>query len=488
MIDTQSIRTKILDLAMRGRLTEQLPEDGTAEELYQQIQAEKQALIKAGKIKKEKPLPEISEGEKPFEIPKSWKWVRLKDLGIFSGGKTPLMANKAFWENGVFPWVTSKDMKQKYIASSEMLISEAAAKEMVIHPAKTVLFVVRSGILRRLFPVAILRESATINQDLKALDLYFPDMCEYVYYALKGFESTILFKYTKDGTTVNNIIFESLLTMPVPIPPLAEQKRIVDRVQQAFSALDTIDELQTKYADNLNVLKSKLIDAAIQGKLTEQLPEDGTAEELYQQIQEEKQFKCESGEMKKPKLLSVITPEEIPFVGPDHWRWCRLESLYNFIDYRGATPNKTTEGVPFVTAKNVRQGYIDYTVKEFISEEDYLKRQSRGISHKGDLLFTTEAPMGYAAIADLEKYSAGQRLITLQQYTNTDHLDNRFYMYYISTKFFQKQLDAKCSGTTVKGIKADRLKLFLVPLPPLAEQKRIIARLEELLPLCGKLK
>ncbi len=232
------LKSKLIDAAIQGKLTEQLSEDGTGEELYRQIQEEKQALIKAGKVKTEKPLPEITTEEIPFEIPTNWKWIRFRDLGVFSGGKTPSMAKKEYWSNGVVPWVTSKDMKQKYIASSEMLISELAAKEMAIHPEKTVLFVVRSGILRRMFPVAILTEKGTVNQDLKALELYVPDMCEYVYYVLKGLEPTILFKYTKDGTTVNNIVFDALLSMPIPLPPLAEQKRIVTHLNELFCALD----------------------------------------------------------------------------------------------------------------------------------------------------------------------------------------------------------------------------------------------------------
>lgn len=227
-----SLKSKLIEAAIQGKLTEQLSEDGMAEELYQQIQAEKQKLIRTGKIKKEDLISEVAEEEIPFEIPGNWKWIRLKDLGIFSGGKTPSMKNKSYWENGVVPWVTSKDMKQKYISSSEMLISESAADEMAIHPEKTVLFVVRSGILRRLFPVAILTEKGTINQDLKALELFIPDMCEFVYYLLKGFEPTILFRYAKDGTTVNNIVFDALLTMPIPLPPLPEQRRIVAKLDE----------------------------------------------------------------------------------------------------------------------------------------------------------------------------------------------------------------------------------------------------------------
>ena len=115
--------------------------------------------------------------------------------------------------------------------------------------------------------------------------------------------------------------------LPVPLPPLAEQHRIAQRFEQAFSALDTIEALQAKYADNLSVLKSKLIDAAIQGKLTEQLPEDGTAEELYQQIQAEKQSLIKAGKIKKEKPLPEISADEIPFERPSNWKWCRIGSI-----------------------------------------------------------------------------------------------------------------------------------------------------------------
>ena len=232
------LKSKLIDLAIRGKLTEQLPEDGTAEELYQQIQEEKQALIQSGKIKKEKPLPEINPDEIPFEIPKSWKWVRLRDLGAFNGGKTPSMAVKEYWNNGSILWVTSKDMKRKYVYSSEMMITELGAQEMAVFPENTVLFVVRSGILRRVLPVAILKMKGTINQDLKAISLFIPTMCEYAYYILKGFESKILFQYAKDGTTVNNIVFDALVEMPIPLPPLAEQKRIVDRLDKLLAVYD----------------------------------------------------------------------------------------------------------------------------------------------------------------------------------------------------------------------------------------------------------
>ena len=176
----------------------------------------------------------------------------------------------------------------------------------------------------------------------------------------------------------------------------------------------------------------------------------------------------------------------MPFDIPDSWTWCRLIDIYNFIDYRGSTPNKISSGIPLITAKNVKLGYIDYKTKEYISEEEYRKRQSRGIAHKGDILFTTEAPLGNVALADLDIFSVGQRLITLQQYTDHNKLINAQFVYFILSDCFQSQVQKQCTGTTVKGIKAEKLKKLYIPVPPLAEQKRIVAKIEELEPLIEK--
>ncbi len=227
------MQKSILQLAIQGRLVEQRPEEGTGEELYQQIQAEKQALIKAGKIKKEKPLPEITEDDVPFDIPESWKWVRLVELGCFSSGKTPTMGEAKYWSNGTVDWFTSKDMKKKYLDRSEMKITELAAAEMAMYPAGTLLMVVRSGILKRMLPLCILTQESTINQDIKAYRLFDLSVSEYVYYMIKGLETHILENYRKQVTTVDSLKFDEFSReMLVPLPPLAEQKRIVAKLEE----------------------------------------------------------------------------------------------------------------------------------------------------------------------------------------------------------------------------------------------------------------
>lgn len=234
------MQKSILQLAIQGKLVEQRSDEGTGEELFQQIQAEKQALIKAGKIKKEKPLPEISDDEIPFDIPDSWKWVRLRELGFFSSGKTPTMGEAKYWANGTVPWITSKDMKKKYLDWSEMQITKEAAQEMRMYQPNTILMVVRSGILKRLLPVAILTGESTINQDIKAFSLHLPEMAEYVYYILKGMETYILKEYRKQVTTVDSLRFEEFQNMPVPIPPRAEQKRIVAKLGEILPLCDRL--------------------------------------------------------------------------------------------------------------------------------------------------------------------------------------------------------------------------------------------------------
>lgn len=220
-------------------------------------------------------------------------------------------------------------------------------------------------------------------------------------------------------------------------------------------------------------LKNSILQLAIQGKLVEQRPEEGTANELFQQL------KCYHDGLKACK--DDLDFSSMDFEIPENWIMVELNQIFNFIDYRGKTPTKISNGVFLITASNIRRGFMDYTRKEYISREEYETRKSRGITQKGDLLFTTEAPMGNAALCDLEKCSCGQRIITFQEYKKGTIVPALF-MYFILSPQFQRQIQDNCTGTTTKGIKADKLKHFLMPLPPFPEQKRIVAKIEELLP------
>ena len=249
----EALKKSILQEAVQGKLVPQDPSDEPAEALLKRIRAEKQRLIKEGKIKKDKHESVIFrrdnshyekrgseevciDDEIPFEIPESWAWARLSSFGVFSSGKTPSMSNPQFW-NGNVPWVTSKDMKRPVITDSEMHISELAAATMQLYPAGTLLLVARSGILKRLLPLCKLGIDSTINQDIKAFSLYDIKLSEWLFYGIKAFEPFILKELVKSVTTVESLKFDEFSAMLIPVPPLSEQRRIIVAIKAAINLL-----------------------------------------------------------------------------------------------------------------------------------------------------------------------------------------------------------------------------------------------------------
>ena len=249
----ENLKKSILQEAVQGKLVPQDPSDEPAEALLERIRVEKQRLIKEGKVKKDKRESVIFrrdnshyekrsseevciDDEIPFEIPESWAWARLSSFGVFSSGKTPSMSNPQFW-NGNVPWVTSKDMKRPVITDSEMHISELAAATMQLYPAGTLLLVARSGILKRLLPLCKLGIDSTINQDIKAFSLYDIELSEWLFYGIKAFEPFILKELVKSVTTVESLKFDEFAAMLIPVPPLSEQRRIIDAIKTAMNLL-----------------------------------------------------------------------------------------------------------------------------------------------------------------------------------------------------------------------------------------------------------
>ena len=487
MIDAESLRKKVIDLAIQGKLTQQLPEDGSAENLYAQIQEEKAKLIKEGKIKKEKPFPPISEDEIPFELPRNWKWIRFKDLGQFKGGKTPSMSNKEYWTDGTVPWVTSKDMKQKYIETSQLLISENAARELSLFPPQTILFVVRSGILRRLFPVAILLKSAAINQDLKALCMFLPDLHEYVYYMLKGLESRILSQYAKDGTTVNNLMVDALLTMPVPLPPLAEQKRIVEKIEEIFVQIDLIDTLQQKYGSDREILKGKIIDAGIRGLLTEQLPKDGTAKELREEAIKYKEELAKEGILKnrKNKDIREISDEECFFDIPSSWSWFRLGEVIEvfgrigFRGYKKADLVQRGQGAITMSPSNIaKSGEVNFDSSTYISWEKYEESPEIMLEEGDIVLVKTGSTYGKCGIIDkLPEQATINPQLAILKYIKC----NRKYLYYVlRSTVAWAQFESFVVGAATPTFSQEKISNMMIPMPPMAEQERIVNMLDQI--------
>ena len=484
----QQLRNSILQMAIEGKLTRQLPEDGNAADLLKKIKAEKARLIKEKKIKKEKPLPEIREDEVPFEIPDNWCWVRLGNLVSVLGDG--IHGTPEYDVDGEYYFVNGNNLSNGRIvfkgATKKVSYAEYVkyAKEL---NSKTILVSINGTIGNVAFydgEKVVLGKSACYFNLLNYLEK------RYLYRTLK---TDYFIKYAVSnatGSTIKNVSLKVMKEWIVPLPPLGEQMRIVARLEEILPLVDAYEkaynELQELNKTFPVKLKNSLLQMAIEGKLVEQRPEDGNAADLLKKIKAEKARLIKEKKLKKEKPLPPIAEDEIPFEVPENWRWVRLNDIYNFIDYRGKTPNKISSGVVLITASNIRKGYLDFSKKDYISVEEYNTRLSRGITQKGDLLFTTEAPIGNVCINTVETVSCGQRVITFQRY-DKNSIINCLYNHFILSPFFQSQINENATGTTAKGIKAAILKLLLIPLPPLAAQKRIVDRLEQLLPLCDEL-
>ncbi len=484
MIDTKALRSRILDLAIQGKLTEQLESDGTAEELYQQIQTEKLKLIKDGKIKNNKTILELDDDESKFEIPNNWKWVRFGDVSyiVRGGSPRPIKAFITDDENGI-NWIKIGDVEKggKFIyKTNEKIIPEGEKKSRRVYPGNFLL--TNSMSFGRPYISKIegcIHDGWLLIRNLNGFDV------DYLYHLLSSQYLFYQFCEKASGSTVDNLNIDKVNSALIPLVPLAEQKRIVQRVEEIFSVLDTIDKAQEKYSADMEILKAKLITAGIQGKLTQQLESDGTAEELYQQIQAEKQKLIKDGKIKKEKSLPPIKDEEIPFEVPSSWKWCRLNEISEKIT-SGSTPPGgkkgnayVKQGYCFFREQNIYNDGIHMNGMVYIAEELLNTRKNSTVIANDILLNITGGSIGRCAIIpdDFTKGSINQHILIIRLVNE----DMRYFIHQIlCSPYVQKLIKSKAVGDK-DGFSGGRCKAMLVPLPPLAEQKRIAEKLGELL-------
>ena len=491
MIDTQAIRSKILDLAMRGKLTEQLPEDGTAEELYRQIQAEKQALVKAGKSKQEKPLPEVADDEVLFEIPSNWKWVRLADISTTNIGLTYHPEDIA--QEGTIV-VRSSNIINSRLDYADLVKVRCSIRDNQYLNHNDIVICARNGSKALVGKCAIFEgESGTVAFGAFMAVLRTP-FYRYVFFYLRTNAFRRYF-HSDDSKQINQVTQNILKEALVPLPPLAEQHRIVEKITQAFSILDTIDALQAQYADNLTVLKNKLIDAAIQGKLTEQLPEDGTAEEFLECLREEKKAIENSGVLKGRKKKAILPLDDVacPFTIPATWKWIRLDSvaeIFGRIGFRGYTKNDIVEqgkGAISLSPSNITiDGKCTYEKCTFISWEKYDESPEIMVNEEDVIIVKTGSSYGKCGVVKglPEKATINPQLALLKYI-----LCNRYYLHIVlNSTMARKQYEDFVVGAATPTFSQEDLANFILPLPPLAEQKRIVERVTGLLAVCDELK
>lgn len=480
----QELKNSILQRAIEGKLVEQRKEEGTGEELYKLIQEEKNKLIREGKVKKQKPFPEITEEEIPFDIPESWKWVRLGDIGHWSAGSTPSRNNPQFY-GGKIPWLKTGDLNDDYIIDVPEYITDLAlnSTSLQINPTDSVLIAMYGATIGKL---GILTKPMTTNQACCACQPFYGIYNLYLFYFLMASRRRL----TKmaEGGAQPNISRTKIIGVTFPLPPLAEQERIVEKIEALMPLVEAyeknwqrLEDLNKKFPEDL---KKSLLQEAIKGRLVEQRKEDGTGEELFELIKEEKDKLIKEGKIKKQKPLPEITEEEIPFDIPESWKRVRLgEITLKLTDGAHKTPTYTNEGIPFLSVKDISSGKIDYSSCRFISKKEHDKLFERCNPERGDLLLTKVGTTGIPVVIDTDEEFSLFVSVALLKFPKK--LINIYFLkHLINSPLVQVQVKENTRGVGNKNWVMRDIANTIIPLPPLAEQKRIVEKLEELLPLC----
>jgi len=485
----QELKNSILQLAIQGKLVEQRAEEGTAEALYAEIQKEKQKLIKEGKIKKEKPLPEITDDEKPFDIPENWMWVRLQEIfELINGDRGENYPSKDKLSTfGDIPFISAINMEKYTVKEDGLLFVSQQQYELL-----------RSGKLMKNDFVFCLRgslgkfckypfEKGAIASSLVILRKYYDIEDEYLKVYLG---SPLLYKQiheSDNGTAQPNLGARDIAQYLIPLPPLAEQKRIVAKIEELLPLIDRYEQAWIKLEDfNKRFptdMQKSILQTAIEGKLVEQRPEEGTGEDLYRQIQAEKQKLIKEGKIKKDKPLPEITDDEKPFDIPNSWKWCYIGDVFQHNTGKALNgSDKAGSPLEYITTSNVYWNYFELgKLKTMLFTDDEVEKCT---VQKGDLLVLEGGDCGRAAIWNYDYQMRIQNHIhRLRPYIEVciEYFYHIFYLYKNTGMINGK-------GIAIQGLSANALHSLIVPLPPLAEQKRIVEKLNQLLPLCEKLK
>ena len=489
----QELKNSILQLAIQGRLVEQRPEEGTGEELLRKIlrhgihgttRTHRTGSRVPCRVPSVSVVPSVPPEEQPFDIPESWVWVRLGDAFDIEMGQSPDGASVSEAAGGLEFHQGKIYFGDKYLKQSPQ---QTTAPTKIAEP-NSVLLCVRAPVGK----VNMSNRRICIGRGLCSVSPLAGMDVNFVYYLLAAFETTFVRHAT--GTTFVAITGKVVKMFPVPLPPLAEQKRIVAKIEELLPLIDRYEKAWDKLEEfnrrfPVDMQKS-VLQMAIQGKLVEQRPEEGTGEELYRQIQAEKQRLVKAGKIKKEKPLPEITDDEIPFEIPESWRWVRLNEVCNVSDGTHQTPRYVEKGKPFISAQNIKPYRFLPDIHRDVSEKDFLEYNKNVAPAKGDILMTrVGAGIGEAAIINQDfEFSIYVSLTLIKRYAKEFNME---YLLHVINSPLGKQLAKK--KTLGKGASQGNLNLvfireFVFPLPPLAEQKRIVARLEEILPLCERLK
>ena len=485
----EQLRNSLLQEAISGRLVPQDPNDEPASVLLEKIRDEKARLIKEGKLKKEKPSAPITDDEKPFEIPASWEWVRFGEyMDIIGGYAFPSDSIKGNEGPRV---IRISDISEKgFVDKSVVRYKGKTIPEAYRIALNDILIAMTGGTVGKSLLVSNLPEEMYLNQRVA--------MIRNIWFNIKYIDTVIKAPHIKEiinerkNSTNDNISMVDIKNFMLPLPPLAEQKRSVAKLEEILPIVEQYGKSQAEL-DELNAalqarLRQSILQQAIQGKLVPQDPNEGTSEELLKQIEVEKQQLIKEKKLKKEKPSAPITDDEKPFEIPASWEWVRIADICSIVN--GFTPRRTeprfwTNGtINWFTVEDInKQGeIIRYTEQKITKEATSDDR----IVRPGSVLLCCTASVGRCAITEVPVTTNQQfNALTVKEEYRKAVSDT-----YILTlaKTLAPTLHQLAGQTTFEFVSVSKVGNIVVPLPPLAEQQRIVAKIEELFAEIDKLK
>jgi type I restriction enzyme, S subunit len=523
----KKLRELILTLAMQGKLVPQDLNDEPASELLRSIELEKKRLVKEGRIKQPKILPDIDLEELPHDLPNNWEWVRLGEIIIFTNGFA--FKSNLFQANGV-GIIKIGDISNGEISKNKMDFIDPIYLEEVDNKFQVYfndLLIAMSGATTGKLGFNKTKEVFLMNQRVGKIEPIIADKA-YLY----NFLSTQIQKNLaiSSGSAIPNLSTEQINGTIIPLPPLAEQRRIVAKIDQLMARCNELEKLRIDRSqrlltvhtaaidrlltakdssefstawsfitqhfgelysvkENVTELRKTILQLAVMGKLVRQDPNDEPASELLRSIELEKQRLVNEGKIKSQKLLPEISSEEIPYTLPKSWEWVRTDDLCIGITSGSTPPNhifSDTEGIPFLKVYNIRNQKIDFRYKSQFITEEYHEKGKRSCLKPGDVLMNIVGPpLGKVAIIpdDFPEYNCNQAIVFFRPVVKS--MNEYIYLYLLAGKFLD---NIDLIGTAGQdNISVTKSRSILIPLPPLAEQRRIVEKIDRLMGMCDRL-
>lgn len=492
----QQLKTSVLQYAVEGKLVKQKAGDGNAETLYQQIKMQKQELIKEGRLKKEKLQAPVGKEEIPFDIPENWKWIRLGDIVSVFGGKRIPAGRKLTTENTGYKYIRVSDMKEGSVLTENLLYVPVdiypSISRYVIN--KEDVYITVAGTIGRVgkIPPELDGVNLTENADRLVFHTINQD------WLIRTLESDLIQQQIIDATTKvgqPKLAIKRIQELLIPLPPIEEQNRIVKKIEEILPiferyaiAYDKLEKFNDKFPEDM---KKSILQYAIQGKLVEQRTEEGTGQELFEKIQEEKEKIIKEGKIKRGKELAEIEYTDTPFDIPNSWKWVHLFDLseekptngYSVkgVDYQTPVRNLTLTATTSGYFKADAFKYVDIQLepdsKYWLKKNDILIQRSNSRELVGTSCIYTGDDNAFI-------YPDLMMKIKLLPSVDVKYVD-----YVLKSPITRNYFSKSASGTSESMPKINQgiVMHTLIPLPPLAEQKRIVAMIEELLPYCDRL-